>query len=314
MPPPSSTHTGFARADDGLELYWRVTGPDDPSAPAIVCCNGVGVSTFFFKYVVDHFRDRYRVVTWDYRGHGRSAPPPEPVDDADLSIARCSADLACVLAAAGVTAPPLLVGHSMGCQVILDYAVRHGAGGSGVGVRGLVPMFGTFGRPLDTFLDSKWSKPAFGVLHRLARAGGKAGARALLPLYDSPVAFAFGGLTGLMDRHYAGRADIDKYLEHLAALDPRVFLRMVSQAAEHTVEPHLGTLRVPTLVVAGERDLFTPLHRSYFMANQIPGAELLVLADGSHAAIVEHPDAINLRIERFLAERCAAVPVSASPA
>lgn len=289
--------SGFARADDGVELYWRSVGPPG-AGTSFVCCNGVGVSTFFFKYVTEHFRDRYRVVTWDYRGHGRSAPPPEPVDAADLSIARCAADLGAVLDAAGVTTPPVLLGHSMGCQVILEHAVRHPER-----AKALVPMFGTFGRPLDTFLDSPWSKPAFELLHKAARAGGRAGARALLPLYDSPFAFAFGGLTGLMDRHYAGRADIDKYLEHLAALDPRVFLRMVSLAAEHTVEPQLASIHTPTLVVAGERDLFTPLHRSYFMANQIPGAELLVLADGSHAAIVEHPDAINLRIERFLAER-----------
>jgi pimeloyl-ACP methyl ester carboxylesterase len=295
MTAPSDAKTGFARADDGIELYWRVVG----SGPhAIVCCNGVGVSTFFFKYVVDHFRDRFRVVTWDYRGHGRSSPPPEPVDDADLSIARCAADLQAVLDATGVSEPPILIGHSMGCQVILEYAVRHPGQ-----VRALVPMFGTFGRPLDTFLDSPLSKPAFAMLHRAAKAGGRAGARMLLPLYDSPVAFPFAALTGLLDRHYAGRSDIDKYLEHLAALDPRVFLRMVSQASEHTVEPQLAELRLPVLVVAGERDLFTPLHRSYFMANQIPGAELLVLADASHAAIVEHPDAINLRIERFVRER-----------
>lgn len=291
----SDARSGFARTDDGIELYWRCVG----TAPeAIVCCNGVGVSTFFFKYVTEHFRDRFRVVTWDYRGHGRSSPPPEPIDESDLSIARCAADLGTVLAAAGITSPPLLIGHSMGCQVILEYAVRNPGR-----VRAAIPMFGTFGRPLDTFLDSPLSKPAFQVLHRAARAGGKAGARALLPLYDSPIAYAFGGLTGLLDRHYAGRTDIDKYLEHLAALDPRVFLRMVSLAAEHTVEPHLPALRLPVLVVAGEKDLFTPLHRSYFMANQIPGAELLVLAEASHAAIVEHPDAINLRIERFLRER-----------
>ena len=37
----------------------------------------------------------------------------------------------------------------------------------------------------------------------------------------------------------------------------------------------------------------------------IPDAELTVLAEGSHAAIVEHPETINLRIERFLRERLA---------
>jgi hypothetical protein len=39
------------------------------------------------------------------------------------------------------------------------------------------------------------------------------------------------------------------------------------------------------------------------MAKQIRGAEIMVIAEASHAAIVEHPDTINVRIDRFLRER-----------
>ncbi|MEQ1507330.1 MAG: alpha/beta hydrolase [Myxococcota bacterium] len=286
---------GFARTDDGLPLYWRTVGDGDPT---FVCCNGVGVSTFFFKYVVEHFRARFRVLVWDYRGHGRSAPPPEPIDAADLSIERNVRDLEAVLDAAGVTTPSILLGHSMGVQVILEYAHQHPDR-----VRGLVPMFGTFGRPMDTFLDSPYSRRVFDALHRAARWGGRGGARMLLPLYDSPIGFAFGGWTGLLDRHYAGRVDIDKYLEHLAAMDPRIFLRMVAAASDHDASPYLPEIQAPALIFASENDLFTPLHRSMEMARAMPNADVLVLAEASHAAIVEHPDAINLRIERFLRER-----------
>jgi pimeloyl-ACP methyl ester carboxylesterase len=78
---------------------------------------------------------------------------------------------------------------------------------------------------------------------------------------------------------------------------------MVSQATEHSAGPYLGELKAPTLVIASEKDLFTPLHRSYTMVKRIPGAELLVLAEASHAAIIEHPASINRRIDRFLRER-----------
>jgi pimeloyl-ACP methyl ester carboxylesterase len=284
-----------------VPLYWRSVGTGDALAarnPAFVCCNGVGVSTFFFKYVAQHFRHRFRVVMWDYRGHGRSAPPPGPPDQADLSVERCAEDLAAVLHDAEVTEPPILLGHSMGVQVILEYALRHPSG-----VRALIPMFGTFGRPLDTLLDSALSRPTFDLLHRLARWGGRGGSRWLLPLYDSPLGFTVGGWTGLLDRHYAGRTDIQRYLEHLAVMDPAIFLRMVSLAAEHDVSDRLPEINVPALVFASENDLFTPLHRSLAMARRLPQADLLVLAEASHAAIVEHPEAINLRIERFLRER-----------
>jgi pimeloyl-ACP methyl ester carboxylesterase len=291
----SAVRAGFAYTDDGVPLYWRSVGEGEP---AFVCCNGVGVSTFFFKYVVEHFRDRFRVITWDYRGHGRSAPPPVPVDQADLSIDRNVRDLASVLDAIGQTAPVVLLGHSMGCQVILEFAHQHPDR-----TAALIPMFGTFEHPMNTFMDSPMSRPAFDVLLRLVLRGGRPAARFLLPLYDSPIAAPVGGLLGLMDRHYAGRVDIDQYLDHLAGLDPRLFLRMVSQATEHSAGPYLGELKAPTLVIASEKDLFTPLHRSYTMVKRIPGAELLVLAEASHAAIIEHPASINRRIDRFLRER-----------
>ena len=58
-----------------------------------------------------------------------------------------------------------------------------------------------------------------------------------------------------------------------------------------------------TLIVAAERDDFTPLYLSRQIADVIGGAELLVLADGSHAALIEQPETINHRLDRFIRER-----------
>lgn len=288
----SGLQTGYARTDDGLKLYWRSAG----EGPALVCCNGVGVSTFFWKYVVSHHRRRFRVIVWDYRGHGRSLAPAE--GQADLSMARNAHDLAAVLHAAGVTEPAILVGHSMGCQVILEFARLFPAQ-----VAALVPMFGTFARPLDTFYDNPKSAEYFAVISRLQKSAGKLGARALLPIYDSPLAYPLGQLTGLIDRYYASRQDVERYTEHMGRMRPDVFIGMVERMQEHDLTEDLPAIRVPTLVVAGEKDVFTPMHRSRRMAELIPGAELLVLADGSHAGLIEYPEQINRRMDRFLDER-----------
>jgi pimeloyl-ACP methyl ester carboxylesterase len=284
---------GFTRTDDGLQLYYRTVG----SGPPLVCCNGVGVSTFFWKYVAEHYRDRFTVILWDYRAHGLSGTPRD-LAQADLSIERNARDLHTVLRAIGVTEPAVLLGHSMGCQVILEFTRRYPEQ-----VAALVPMFGTYGKPLDTFMDSPHARPVIETFARLARRGGRRAARALLPLYASPLAFDLGRLTRLIDPYYARRQDIEAYMEHLAYMNPQAFFRMVELMAEHDLEAFLPHIRIPVLVVAGEKDLFTPLHRSQRMANLIPGAELLVLAEGSHAAIVEHPETINRRVDRFLAER-----------
>ncbi|MEC8422583.1 MAG: alpha/beta fold hydrolase, partial [Myxococcota bacterium] len=112
--------TGFARAEDGRQLYWRALG----SGPPIVCCNGVGVSTFFWKYLANHFRDEHTVILWDYRAHGRSSREVDPYAD-DLSIARHADDCAAVLESVGITEPAVAIGHSMGCQVVLELRRRH---------------------------------------------------------------------------------------------------------------------------------------------------------------------------------------------
>lgn len=285
--------SGFVRTDDGEQLYWRSAGV----GPTMVCCNGVGVSVFFWKYIVQHFSSRFRVVVWDYRGHGRSTLPRD-LASADLSIERNARDLLSVLDAVAGAEPVILLGHSMGCQVILETHRQAPAR-----VRALIPMFGTFARPLDTFMDFRHSRAVFERLLRLADKADRASRRWLLPLYASPVAFDFSRLTGLVDRYYATRTDVARYTDHLGHMDPDVFLRMVSRMAEHDLTSHLGSVDVPTLIFGGERDSFTPLHRSRRMAELIPRAELTIIAEGSHAAIVEHPETINLRIERFLRER-----------
>ncbi|MCB9681400.1 MAG: alpha/beta hydrolase [Alphaproteobacteria bacterium] len=286
--------TGFARTDDGQELYYRVLGDH---GPVLVCCNGIGVSTFFWKYVALAFRDWCRVVLWDYRGHGRSTVPRDP-DHTDLSMERNAKDLFTVLDALHVDEPVVLLGHSMGCQVILEAHKQHPER-----IRALIPMFGTYGRAMDTFMDYGRSRQIFDWVNRIARLGGRSSFRFLLPLYASPIAFAFSRMTGMVDRYYAARVDMDHYMDHLEHIQPRVFLAMLDRMANHDLEDHLPDIRVPTLVFGGEYDLFTPLRCSKHMAASIPDAELTILAEGSHAAIVEHPETINLRLARFLDER-----------
>lgn len=304
----STVRSGFARTDDGEQLYWRSVGPDPAvTRPTrarhrtppltLICCNGIGVSTFFWKYIVEHFSRPHRVIVWDYRGHGRSTVPRD-LAQADLSMERNADDMVAVLDAIGVTEPAVLLGHSMGCQVILQAHQRHPER-----VRALVPMFGTWGRALDTFMDFPHSRVIFDRLHAVAARTDRTSRRWLLPLYASPLAFDFSRFTGLVDNYFARQTDITRYTDHLGQMHPDVFLQMLARMAEHDLTEHLPQVNVPTLVFGGENDLFTPAHRSRRMAELIPNAELLVLAAASHAAIVEHPETICMRLERFLSER-----------
>jgi pimeloyl-ACP methyl ester carboxylesterase len=283
--------TGFATSDEGIKLFWRAVG----EGPPLVCCNGVGVSTFFWKYVVEHFSDRFQVIVWDYRGHGRSDRPAGP-DDWDLSIATSARDLGAVLEDIGA-GPAVLVGHSMGCQVIFERYSQDPAS-----VLAMVPMLGSAGRVLDTFYDDPRSVHVIRLANRIARKLGP-GVNALLrPALEHPIAYDVARYGRLVDPYYTLREDLLPYTRHLASIDIRLFLAMVLEAHAHDAFPKLTTIEVPTLIVAAERDTFTPLRLSYRMRELIPDAEILVLADGSHAALIEQPETINHRLDRFFAD------------
>ena len=291
--------SGHAIASDGVELYWRAVG----EGPWIACCNGVGVSTFFWKYVTSQFADRYTVIVWDYRGHGRSQRQLDP-HTTDMSVERHADDLKAVLQALATSLklekprPSLLLGHSMGCQVALETRRR-----APDLVHGLVLMLGTAGKTLSTFFDWPHSPKVFGLAHKALFNAGPRANDFIRPLLESPLAFSFATQFSLVDPYYTKSEDFIPYLEHLATLDFRLFIENVCKTNDHDAWELLPVLDRPLLVVAAENDKFTPMWCSEKIVTDTPGAELMVLADASHAALIEQPDTINHRLERFIRER-----------
>jgi pimeloyl-ACP methyl ester carboxylesterase len=117
------------------------------------------------------------------------------------------------------------------------------------------------------------------------------------------LAFSFATQFSLVDPYYTSGEDFIPYLEHLATLDFRLFIENVCQTNEHDAWDLLPDLERPLLVVAAENDKFTPMWCSEQIVRDTPGAELMVLADASHAALIEQPDTINHRLERFILDR-----------
>jgi len=287
------TRAGYARGWHGVPIRYKVEGTGEP---AIVCCNGLGVSTFFWNYTLRYFRKTHRVVTWEYRGHYASGTP-RPLAPENLTMSANANDLAAVLDAAEVDRGVLL-GHSMGCQVLLEFWRLHGQR-----VAGLVPICGPYGHPLDTFfLPPPVTAILFEAFCSLATSAPQLLHRGLRPLLRSRIPDRVARL-GLINSQLASVEDMAPYFAHLAKMDLRVFFLMALQMQRHDAGPWLRDIDVPTLIVAGEHDLLTPLSLSVRMRQRIPNAELLLLPKGSHAGIIEHPELINLRIEKFLGER-----------
>lgn len=270
-----------------MRLYYEVHGE---KGPPVVLCDGLGCNGFAWRYLLPALRRKHRVIRWHYRGHGSSEVPDHP---RHFSIVHNCEDLSSVLDHTGAQ-KAVLVGHSLGVQVILEYHRRHADR-----VAGLALVCGSYGRPLDTFHDGTFLRSAFPVLRetvelfpQLARKVNAAFMRTSLPMQIARFSEINADLIDL--------SDLVPYFDHLARMDPVAFVRTLDSVKDHTAWEHLPSVDVPTLVVAGEHDSFTPAWLSQRMAERIPRAQLLMVPGGTHAATLERPGLVNRHLLEFL--------------
>ena len=277
--------TGYVRAPDGAQIWYGTTG----QGPDLVLCDGLACDGFIWPYLMDRLADRYRLIRWHYRGHGESAPPSNP-DSYDIH--EIADDLGRILNHVGAERP-IIAGHSMGVQVLLQYALDHPTEPAG-----LINICGSFGRPLDTLKDTDAAHRILPYLQRLVSMAP----RTAQTLWETVLPTRLANLVATATEtnpSMMGARDMLPYLEHVAKMDLQVFLKLVKHAAEHTTLEGLPDIEVPTLIIAGRRDTVTPLHRSEQMHELMPHSELVVIDDATHVAPLEAPDAIGEAVERF---------------
>ncbi len=254
----------------------------------------MGVSTFFWKYFENAFKHHFQVITWDYRGHGRSYPPKDPKK---VSVEALVEDCKAVCDHLKVK-KALFVGHSLGTQVVLEFYKRHPKYFAGI-----VSAFGSFGRPMDYFYNSPLSKYIFEVLTGIGLLFPKQGNFLSKLLIKNPFWYQLGGLLKMINTGMASKADAQQYVDHILSLEPEFFTKLSRSVQSHSAEDVLKKIKVPTLILGGEEDTFTPLWLAKKMHRIVPRSELFIVKKGSHAALVEQPELVNLRIEKFLRDR-----------
>ena len=242
---------------DGVKVYFE----DHGSGPGVLLSHGFSDASTAWRDQVEALRDRYRVMTWDTRGHGQSDYPDDP---GAYSEANSVADMAAILDACGVQGA-VIGGLSLGGCVSLAFNLAH------PGRTDALMLFDTGPGFKNDQARAKWNETARG---RAAR-------------------FETEGLDGLGDSagaRIAGHRDATG-LAHAAR-------GMLAQFDDSLIQslPHIT---VPTLVLVGDGDV--PFHAATnYMAGKIPGAEKVVIENAGHVANLDQPAAFNSAVRGFL--------------
>lgn len=276
---------------DGTRLTYHVAG--NPDGPPMVLANGLGGNIRAWRHLINWFGDTYRIVSWDYRGLYASAPAPSR--DA-YGVEDHVRDMAAVLDAECVEAP-IVLGWSMGVQVAFEFHRHHPDR-----ARAIVAINGTCGAPFRTAFRSDLLEKMMPRVFDLVRRHWTM-ASSFAPHLASSRAFVWTlrriGLLG-------HTADVELFLElaaEYATLDFGIYTEIFERLGAHDAWDLLETIRTPVLVIAGERDLFTPATVARRMADLLPDAELFVVPTATHYVPLEFPELLALRIEKFLTHR-----------
>ena len=241
---------------DGVRIYYNAVG----EGPAILLTNGYNLTSYMWRDLVDALSDRYRLITWDVRGHGRSDSPADP---GAYSQTLALGDMAAILDAEGAK-ETILAGHSMGGYLSLAFHVEHPAR-----VRALI-LIGTGPGYRDAKARDGWNRYAEGR----ARYFEKHGIENL----------------GEFDGHGG---------ENRSATGLALAARGILTQHDSRVINSVAKIRLPTLAIAGTEDVDF-LRGMEYLATRIPGARKIFLPGAGHLPNIEQPRAFNSAIRQFL--------------
>jgi pimeloyl-ACP methyl ester carboxylesterase len=260
----------------GCRLHYSVCGDGEP----VLLIQGVGVHGDGWGPQVKALSPRYRCVTFDNRGMGRSQPLCGPI-----TVEQMAEDAVAVLDAAGVNQPAHVVGHSLGGCVALQLALTRRER-----VRSL--------SLLCTFATGKHAAPmTWRMLWRgtRTRIGPRAWRRhAFLELVMPPTCLP------AIDRD-ALAAELAPLFGHDLGDQPPVVSPQLKALRAFDVTSRLGELKgMPTLVVSAEHDPIAPPSAGQAIGKGIPDARFVLLAGASHGVPLHLPDRVNALLEEHL--------------
>jgi pimeloyl-ACP methyl ester carboxylesterase len=277
---------GYFKSFDGTKLFYSVEGEGKP----LIFCYGLVCSSLHWTYQIERFRKDYKTVWMDYRGHQNSEVP---TDLTSLTLETLAKDLKLLLDELKIQ-EAVFLGHSMGVNIVLEFCRLYPER-----VSGMILSNGTPTRPLETLLHSNALMPAFSGMELLAEKSPKLLNTIWNLQKGNPLVHGLIRLLGF-NPHLTTKDDVALYIDQIAQMDPRVFLRLIRDYDRYDGTSWLHSIDRPTQIIAGENDYVVPLAQQQLLHQLIPNSGFDVIKRGSHCPQMDLPELFNVKIEEFL--------------
>ena len=266
-------------AINGANIYYEISGQGEP----LVLIHSLLLHSGMWDDQVTGFADKYTVLRFDLSGHGKSQPVT--ASDAD--------DLNALMAHVGIASAHVL-GLSVGAEVALGFALKYPQR-----VRSLILV----SSGVDGFEYSEEDQQNFQKFLTPVQARDFVTARDVFmrQVIDGPISPAA--------PHVRARARqmMDTYTfanffppeETAATPEQEVASEPPADPPKPMIE-RLGEIKVPTLVIVGDRDTRDMASTASVLAEGITGAKRVMVHDAAHIVNLEQPEIFNQTVIAFL--------------
>ena len=244
---------------DGVKIYYDIQGPEE--ALPILLSHGHAAATQMWADQVAVISQKYRIITWDLRGHGRSDCPANPelysvehtVDDIAAILDDCNIDKA------------VIGGHSLGGVMAFQFQLKYPERVKAMAILNSGPGFRK-----DSARD-KWNLGCERTASSLEKKG-------------------LAALSKSDEVHGEWHSDVWGLIHAARGIMTHDDARMID---------NLSNIDVPVLVLVGAQDEEF-LGAANYMERKIPDVEKAIIENAGHAANLDQPAVFNGLVMSFL--------------
>lgn len=253
---------------NSTDIFYEDNGTGYP----VVLVHGMGSDHTVWQGIIPLLRDNYRVLALDLRGHGHSMKTPGP-----YTMELFSHDIYQFLESLNIDQAHF-IGHSMGGSILLELALQHPGK---IRSLTLISSFAFVDQPL---------KEIFLNLDKILEYQG------FDQFFDACIE-----LTYTSQFQLDNQESFREIREKMGETSSIPILRdTLTLCLDVNLIDYLEGIEIPTLIIAGEKDNFTPsLHGKKIQMN-LPQADIEIIKGLGHNLLVEKPEKIFPIINRFL--------------